>query len=142
MLRRCHSLSLNSYQYFFVIFYRAYDEFLDFFKHITLILYIRVSVILATIPFLKINIVPEAFQGPLTKNLARSKFLFIAGSIHKAPPLMVKTMLTSEESKGDMKSGRGKRLDEEGNCRLVGVAKINMTSRMRKEQTKEKNLKE
>ncbi|KAL4314117.1 hypothetical protein AHAS_Ahas15G0053000 [Arachis hypogaea] len=55
---------------------------------------------------------------------------------------MVKTVLTSEESKGDMKSGRGKRLDEEGNCRLVGVAKINMTLRMHKEQTKEKNLKE
>ncbi|KAL4375490.1 hypothetical protein AHAS_Ahas05G0287000 [Arachis hypogaea] len=66
-------------------------------------------------PFLKIDIVPEAFQGTINKTLA---------SIYKAPPLMVKTVLTSEESKGDMKNGRGKRLDEEGNCRLVGVAKV------------------
>ncbi|KAL4356192.1 hypothetical protein AHAS_Ahas09G0062100 [Arachis hypogaea] len=34
---------------------------------------------------------------------------------------MVKTSLRSKESKGDMKSGRRKRLDEEGNCRLVCV---------------------
>ncbi|KAL4328169.1 hypothetical protein AHAS_Ahas13G0173200 [Arachis hypogaea] len=37
---------------------------------------------------------------------------------------MVMTSLRSEESKDDMKSGRGKRLDEEGNCMLVGVAKV------------------
>ncbi|KAL4397207.1 hypothetical protein AHAS_Ahas01G0168800 [Arachis hypogaea] len=37
---------------------------------------------------------------------------------------MVMTSLRAEESKDDMKSGRGKRLDEEGNCRLVGVAKV------------------
>ncbi|KAL4316010.1 uncharacterized protein DS421_15g506040 [Arachis hypogaea] len=37
---------------------------------------------------------------------------------------MVMTSLRSEESKDDMKSGRGKRLDEEGNCRLVGVVKV------------------
>ncbi|QHN92518.1 uncharacterized protein DS421_17g584450 [Arachis hypogaea] len=54
-------------------------------------------------------------KEPLIENLA---------SIYKAPPLMVKTSLRSEESKGDIKSGKWKRLDEEGNCRLVGVAKI------------------
>ncbi|KAL1319276.1 hypothetical protein HN51_071558 [Arachis hypogaea] len=81
-------------------------------------------------PFLKIDIVPEAFQGTINQDSGKvdfefkAKFLFSAGSIYKAPPLMVKTVLTSEESKGDMKSGRGKRLDEEGNCRLVGVAKV------------------
>ncbi|KAL4286723.1 hypothetical protein AHAS_Ahas19G0114700 [Arachis hypogaea] len=37
---------------------------------------------------------------------------------------MVMTSLRSEESKDDMRSGREKRLDEEENCRLVGVAKI------------------
>lgn len=54
----------------------------------------------------------------------KANFLFSAGSIYKAPPLLVKTVLTSEESKGTMKSGRGNRLDEEGKCRLVGVATV------------------
>lgn len=36
----------------------------------------------------------------------------------------MKTVLTSEESKGTMKSERGKRLNEEGKCKLVGVATV------------------
>ncbi|XP_040963644.1 uncharacterized protein [Gossypium hirsutum] len=51
-----------------------------------------------------------------------AKFCFSVGSIYEAPPLVVKTVLTSDESKGKMRSGRGERLDEEGNCKLVGVA--------------------
>lgn len=81
-------------------------------------------------PFLKIDIVPEAFQGSINQESGKvdlefkAKFLFSAGSLYEAPPLMVKTVLTSEESKGTMKSGRGKRLDKEGKCRLVGVATV------------------
>ncbi|CAN6705646.1 unnamed protein product [Malus baccata var. baccata] len=36
--------------------------------------------------------------------------------IYKAPPLLGKTVLTSEESKGTMRSGRGERLDKQGNA--------------------------
>lgn len=81
-------------------------------------------------PFLRIDIVPEAFHGSINQESGKvdlefkAKFLFSAGSIYKAPPLIVKTVLTSEESKGRMKSGRGMRLDEEGKCRLVGVATV------------------
>lgn len=81
-------------------------------------------------PFLRIDIVPEAFQGNINQEsgkvdlVFKAKFLFSAGSLYKAPPLLVKTVLTSEESKGNVKSGRGKRLDEEGKCRLVGVATV------------------
>ncbi|XP_045818305.1 uncharacterized protein LOC123911034 [Trifolium pratense] len=81
-------------------------------------------------PFLRIDIVPETFQGSINQESGKvdlefkAKFLFSAGSIYKAPPLLVKTVLTSEESKGTMKIGRGMRLDEEGNCRLVGVATV------------------
>ncbi|XP_061351563.1 uncharacterized protein LOC133296570 [Gastrolobium bilobum] len=81
-------------------------------------------------PLLKIDIVPEAFQGSINLESGKvdlefkAKFLFSAGGLYKAPPLLVKTVLTSEESKGTMKSGRGKRLDEEGKCRLVGVATV------------------
>ncbi|OIW20560.1 hypothetical protein TanjilG_14959 [Lupinus angustifolius] len=79
-------------------------------------------------PFLKIDIIPEAFHGSINQESGKvdfefkAKFLFSAGSFYKAPPLVVKTVLTTEESKGNIKSGRGKRLDEEGKCRLVGVA--------------------
>lgn len=38
--------------------------------------------------------------------------------------MLVKTVLTSEESKGKIRSGRGERLDKEGKCRLVGVATV------------------
>ncbi|KAK7380232.1 hypothetical protein VNO78_32737 [Psophocarpus tetragonolobus] len=81
-------------------------------------------------PFLRIDIVPEAFQGIINQETGKvdlefkAKFLFSAGSLYKAPPLLVKTVLTSEESKGTMKSGIGKRLDKEGKCRLVGVATV------------------
>lgn len=44
------------------------------------------------------------------------------GSLYKAPALAVATVLTSEESVGKMRSGKGERLDGQGNCRLVGVA--------------------
>lgn len=46
------------------------------------------------------------------------------GAIYKAPPLLVSTILTSEESQGQMRKGRGQRLDKDGNCKLVGVATI------------------
>ena len=54
----------------------------------------------------------------------KAKFWFSVGSIYKAPPLVVVTVLTSEESAGKMRRGRGERLDKEGKCRLVGVATV------------------
>ncbi|KAJ8511805.1 hypothetical protein OPV22_002239 [Ensete ventricosum] len=81
-------------------------------------------------PLLKIAIVPEAFQGTISKGsgkvelMFRARFLFSVGSIYRAPPLMVETTLTSEESRGTMRAGRGERMDEEGRCKLVGVALV------------------
>ncbi|XP_022945057.1 uncharacterized protein LOC111449415 [Cucurbita moschata] len=79
-------------------------------------------------PFLKIDIVPELFHGNINQESGKielefkAKFLFSVGNVYKAPPLLVKTVLTSEESKGSIRSGKGERLDEKGKCRLVGVA--------------------
>ncbi|KAF8413091.1 hypothetical protein HHK36_001067 [Tetracentron sinense] len=79
-------------------------------------------------PFLKIDIVPEHFRGTIDRESGKvdlefkAKFWFSVGVIYKAPPLVVETMLTSEESSGAMRKGRGERLDTEGKCRLVGVA--------------------
>ncbi|KAK8537106.1 hypothetical protein V6N12_043282 [Hibiscus sabdariffa] len=79
-------------------------------------------------PFLKIDIVPQLFQGKINPESGKvdleflAKFCFSVGSVYRAPPLLVKTVLTSDESKGKIRGGRGERLDEEGNCKLVGVA--------------------
>ncbi|KAL0913978.1 hypothetical protein M5K25_017473 [Dendrobium thyrsiflorum] len=81
-------------------------------------------------PFLKIDIAPEIFQGSINRASGkvelqfRAKFWFSTGMIYRAPPLMVETILTSEESKGSLRSGKGERLDKEGKCRLVGVATV------------------
>ncbi|XP_059629365.1 uncharacterized protein LOC132271886 [Cornus florida] len=81
-------------------------------------------------PFLKIHIVPELLQGRIDRESGKvdlefkAKFWFSVGSVYKAPPLVVATVLTSEESKGTLRSGRGERLDKEGRCRLVGVATV------------------
>ncbi|KAL8253171.1 hypothetical protein R6Q59_036864 [Mikania micrantha] len=81
-------------------------------------------------PFLKIAIVPEIFSGIINLKSGKvdlkfkAKFLFSIGSIYKAPPLLVETLLTSEESKGSIRSGSGERLDEQGRCKLVGVATV------------------
>ncbi|KAI3458206.1 hypothetical protein Pfo_014869 [Paulownia fortunei] len=81
-------------------------------------------------PFLKIDIVPEALQGKINQESGkvdlkfRASFCFSIGSVYKAPPLLVDTVLTSEESKGKIRGGRGERLDKDGKCRLVGVATV------------------
>ncbi|XP_019154544.1 PREDICTED: uncharacterized protein LOC109151087 [Ipomoea nil] len=80
-------------------------------------------------PLLKIDIVPELFTGTINQESGkidlefRAKFWFSIGSVYRAPPLVVETVLTSEESKGKMKKGRGERL-KNNNCRLVGVATV------------------
>ncbi|KAM0946772.1 hypothetical protein DsansV1_C08g0079071 [Dioscorea sansibarensis] len=81
-------------------------------------------------PFLKIVILPQLFHGTLNKQTGKvelqfkAEFCFSVGTIYKAPPLFVETTLTTEESKGEMKSGRGERMDGEGKCRLVGIATV------------------
>ncbi|KAL3647390.1 hypothetical protein CASFOL_008358 [Castilleja foliolosa] len=81
-------------------------------------------------PFLKIEIVPETFRGTIDQESGkvelkfRAKFLFSIGSVYKARPLLVDTVLTSEESKGEMRRGKGERVDKDGMCKLVGVAKV------------------
>ncbi|KAK1431662.1 hypothetical protein QVD17_08187 [Tagetes erecta] len=81
-------------------------------------------------PFLKIDVVPEILRGIINVESGKvdlkfkAKFWFSMGSIYKAPPLLVETILTSEESKGSIRSGIGERLDEQGRCKLVGVATV------------------
>lgn len=81
-------------------------------------------------PFLKIDILPELFHGNINQESGKvelefeAQFMFSIGSLYKAPPLLVKTVLSSEESRGSIRSGKGERLDDKGKCRLVGVATV------------------
>ncbi|CAN8264704.1 unnamed protein product [Cochlearia groenlandica] len=82
-------------------------------------------------PFLRIDLSPEIFEGRIDPESGKveleftARFCFTAGGgLYKAPALVVKTVLTTEESRGDKKRGRGERMDGEGKCRLVGVAKV------------------
>ncbi|XP_074576612.1 uncharacterized protein LOC141833128 [Curcuma longa] len=79
-------------------------------------------------PFLNIVIIPELFQGTISRVTGKvelqANFLFSVGSIYKAPPLVVETVLTSEESKGTMREAKGEKLDTGGRCKLVGVAVV------------------
>ncbi|KAH9621118.1 hypothetical protein KSS87_008383 [Heliosperma pusillum] len=81
-------------------------------------------------PFLRIDIVPEILEGSIYKETGKvdlafkAKFWFSIGTIYKAPPLLVTTNLTSEGAEGEIRKGRGKRMDKNGECELVGVARV------------------
>lgn len=53
-----------------------------------------------------------------------ANFLFSVGSLYRAPPLVVNTLLTTETTAGRLRGGQGRRLDSEGKCKLVGVAPL------------------
>ncbi|KNA11607.1 hypothetical protein SOVF_133420 [Spinacia oleracea] len=81
-------------------------------------------------PFLRIDIVPLMFKGSIYEESGKvdlefkAKFWFSIGTIYKAPPLLVSTILTSEESQGKLRKDRGQRMEKDGNCKLVGVATV------------------
>ncbi|GAB2265273.1 hypothetical protein Dimus_000340 [Dionaea muscipula] len=81
-------------------------------------------------PFLKIEIIPEVLQGSINEESGkidiklRAKYWFSIGSGYKAPPLIVETILTTDESRGSHGSTRGKRRGKDGRCRLVGIATL------------------
>ncbi|KAB2596621.1 hypothetical protein D8674_032071 [Pyrus ussuriensis x Pyrus communis] len=78
-------------------------------------------------PFLKIYIAPELYSGSLNPESGqvdlefKAEFWLSIGSIYKAPPLLGKTVLTSEESKGTRRSGRGESLPTEGLADLNAI---------------------
>eukprot|EP00270_Netrium_digitus_P004402 TRINITY_DN1547_c0_g1_i1.p1 TRINITY_DN1547_c0_g1~~TRINITY_DN1547_c0_g1_i1.p1 ORF type:complete len:343 (+),score=32.64 TRINITY_DN1547_c0_g1_i1:49-1077(+) len=81
-------------------------------------------------PPLLISIIPKELEGFIDRSTGkvelhfRSEFRFSAGPLYRAPPLLVDTVLTTEISKGLTRQGTGSRLDSNGNCVLVGTARI------------------
>ncbi|CAN6484999.1 unnamed protein product [Victoria cruziana] len=81
-------------------------------------------------PFLRIDIVPQVFTGEIEEETGKvnlkfkAEFCFYVGRLYRAPPLIVETVLTTEESKGRIKFGKGERLNKKGRCRLAGVATV------------------
>lgn len=83
-------------------------------------------------PPLDIAITPMKLEGLVDKTTGRTdiefeaEFVFTVGPLYKAPPLIVKTTLTSESSNGRLRQGVGKRLSGT-DVRLVGVAEVPKT---------------
>lgn len=81
-------------------------------------------------PFLCIQVVPKSLKGFIERSTGKvelefaADFLFSVGSLYRAPPLVVNTLLTTETAVGRLRRGQGRRLDSEGKCRLVGVAPL------------------
>ncbi|KAI8474316.1 MAG: hypothetical protein J3K34DRAFT_408169 [Monoraphidium minutum] len=81
-------------------------------------------------PPLNIAILPQRFEGTLDTITGimelnfLSRFEFTAGSLYKAPPLIVETLLTTEHSEGEIRKADGTRLSPDGSIRLVGVARV------------------
>ncbi|MCO5557732.1 hypothetical protein L7F22_011303 [Adiantum nelumboides] len=81
-------------------------------------------------PFLCIQVVPQLLKGFIDRSRGKvelefsANFFFSVGSLYRAPPLVVNTLLTTETTEGRLRRGQGRRLDSEGNCRLVGVAPL------------------
>eukprot|EP00850_Spirogloea_muscicola_P023919 SM000407S15246 [mRNA] locus=s407:43228:44375:+ [translate_table: standard] len=81
-------------------------------------------------PPLRIDIRPQSLSGFVDRDTGKvelgfkARFFFSAGPLYEAPPLLVDTVLTTEESRGAMRSGHGQRLDGAGRCRLVGTARV------------------
>lgn len=83
-------------------------------------------------PPLQIEIVPQILQGMIDPQtgVAELEFLaqfkFRAGSLYTAPPLSIKTVLTTEHADGKLRHGRGKRL-RDNKLVLTGVARVPRT---------------
>lgn len=56
--------------------------------------------------------------------LFSAEFRFRAHRLYEAPPLLVDTILTTENSQGDHRQAKGHRLDLSGHAKLVGVAHV------------------
>lgn len=81
-------------------------------------------------PPIKIEIVPEFLEGIVDRDTGKvelnflAKFFFSTGPLYRPSPLIVETLLTTEKAQGELRGGTGTRLDADGNCRMVGVARL------------------
>ena len=81
-------------------------------------------------PPLSISIIPLLLKGTADPATGRveldfdASFAFSIGSLYKAPPLRVVCSLTTEESVGKLRRGKGSRRTESGQLTLVGVARV------------------
>lgn len=85
-------------------------------------------------PLLKAEIVPRSIEGFLERRTGKVE-LQIDGEvipgvrpIYTSAPIRITATLTTETTWGAVRSARGKRLDSEGRCVLVGVARAPPTS--------------
>ncbi|KAL9237274.1 hypothetical protein vseg_011846 [Gypsophila vaccaria] len=82
-------------------------------------------------PMFRVDVVPETIKADIYVESGkvelkyRAKLWVSIGSGYRAPPLTVDMIFTTEELKAALTKGtRGKRMDNNGNCKLVGVTRI------------------
>lgn len=81
-------------------------------------------------PPIRIQIVPDSLEGTVDRSTGKvelnfkAKFYFSTGPFYRPSPLIVDTLLTTESTQGVLRGGTGSRLDADGNCKLVGVARL------------------
>ena len=81
-------------------------------------------------PSLKIEMSMDKLEGTINKQSGEillrfeSKFLFSIGSIIKFPKLIVKTLLTTGNVKGNSHEGKGQIIQNNGKTKLVGISTI------------------
>lgn len=84
-------------------------------------------------PPLNIKINPKVLKGTINRVTGEAAldflagFEFEAGPFYKAPPLVVETSLTTENSRGPLLKGTGSRMNGNGRAKLVGVARVPKT---------------
>ena len=86
-------------------------------------------------PLFKVEIVPRSLEGFLEMRTGKVELQldadFVPGvrPLYASAPIKLAVTLTTETTWGAVRSARGKRIDSEGRCVLVGVARVPPTRR-------------
>ncbi|CAK0735881.1 hypothetical protein CVIRNUC_000655 [Coccomyxa viridis] len=84
-------------------------------------------------PPFSIAVKPKKLEGYIDRKTGKAEltfladFMFTAGPLYSAPPLVVTTNLTTESVQGKTQGGQGQRMDQDGFAKLVGIAQLEPT---------------
>eukprot|EP00899_Mesostigma_viride_P005200 jgi/Mesvir1/14681/Mv05346-RA.1 len=82
----------------------------------------------------RVEIKPSRLTGFIEKQTGQveleleASFQLVIGSVYRSGPMQLTTTFTTETSQGHLRGGRGKRLDAEGRCTVVGIARVPSSS--------------
>lgn len=85
-------------------------------------------------PLFKVEIIPRSLEGFIELRTGKvelqldAEFIPTVKPVYTSAPIKLAVTLTTETTWGAVRSARGKRIDSEGRCVLVGVARVPPTS--------------